>query len=213
MSDEKTLSTSKKLHKTKSTLPDKDMTLMELINYLSTEGVQMLVIILIAPFLLPASIPGSSTPFGILIILLQISYLRNKSLYLPNFIGKYVIANETVIKLFEILEKALTYVEKISKPRGNLSENQYVLKFNSIIVIILALLLFLPLPIPFTDFLPAVSILVLSVSTLEKDSYLMLLGYLFTIGTIIYFASVGYVGIELIKYVINYFGKYVGISI
>lgn len=213
MANEKILSTSKKLQKTKESLPDKDMTLMDLITSLSTEGVQMLVIILIAPFLLPASIPGSSTPFGILIILLQIAYLRNKSLYLPNFIGKYEIANETVKKLFEILEKALSYVEKISKPRGNFSENKHILKFNSIIIIILAVLLFLPLPIPFTDFVPAVSILVLSVSTLEKDSYLMILGYFFTIGTIFYFASVGYVGIEIIKYVINYLGSYVGISI
>ena len=213
MLNEKRLSTSKKLNETKNTLPDNDMTLMELINALSTEGVQLLVIILIAPFLFPASIPGSSTPFGILIILLEIAYLRNRSLYLPKFIGKYEISNQTVMKLFEILEKALNYVERISKPRGNLSQNKYILKLNAVIIIMLALLLFLPLPIPFTDFTPAVSILVLSVSTLEKDSYLMFLGYLVTAGTIIYFASVGYVGVEIIRYVINYLGSYVGLSV
>lgn len=200
------LATSKKLDEIQEELPDENISLKELINVMSGEGLQFMIIILIAPFLIPASIPGSSTPFGILIILLEIAYLNNKSLYIPNFIGKYEISKENVLKLFDIIKKALSYVEKISKPRGKLSSKKYVLKINAVVNIILAFLLFLPLPIPFTDFIPATSMLLLAVSTLEHDSYLMILGYVAAILTVIYFSSVGYVGIEIIRLTLNYLG-------
>ncbi len=200
------LATSKKLDEIQEELPDENISLKELINVMSGEGLQFMIIILIAPFLIPASIPGSSTPFGILIILLEIAYLNNKSLYIPNFIGKYEISKENVLKLFDIIKKALGYVEKISKPRGKLSSKKYVLKINAVVNILLAFLLFLPLPIPFTDFIPATSMLLLAVSTLEHDSYLMILGYVAAILTVIYFSSVGYVGIEIIRLTLNYIG-------
>ena len=137
---------------------------------------------------------------------MEIAYLNNKSLYIPDFIGKYEISKENVLKLFDIIKKALGYVEKISNPRGKLSSKKYVLKINAVVNIILAFLLFLPLPIPFTDFVPATSMLLLAVSTLEHDSYLMILGYVAAILTVIYFSSVGYVGIEIIRLTLNYIG-------
>lgn len=200
------LATSKKLNEIKDELPKENITLKELINIMSGEGLQFIIVILIAPFLIPASIPGSSTPFGILIILLEIAFLNDKGLYIPDFIGKYEISKENVLKLFEIIQRALSYVEKISKPRGKLSTKKYVLKINAVITIILAFLLSLPLPIPFTDFVPAVSILLLTVSTLEHDSYLMILSYMTTIFSILYFYSVGYAGVEIIRLTLNYIG-------
>jgi hypothetical protein len=177
-----------------------------LINILSGEGLQFIIIILLAPFLIPASIPGSSTPFGFVIILLEIAFLMDKFIYIPDFIGKYEISKENVFKLFDIIKRALSYVEKISKPRGKWSTKKYVLKINAVITIILAFLLSLPLPVPFTDFVPAVSILLLTVSTLEHDSYLMIMSYITTIFSLFYFYSVGYVGVEIIRLTLNYIG-------
>jgi hypothetical protein len=119
-------------------------------------------------------------------------------------VSGYTLSEESMNKLFEVLYKAMSYIEKISKPRGNLTKNKVLDKLNSVIIIVLAILLFLPLPIPFTDFIPAVSILLLSVSCLEDDSYLLILGYIASILTMGYFASVGYIGVEIIKNVIYY---------
>ncbi|OED30856.1 exopolysaccharide biosynthesis protein [Methanosphaera sp. WGK6] len=199
--------TSKKLKEIKNSLPD-NITIGKLVNELLSEGNYILVIILIAPFLFPISFPGSSTPFGIMIILLEFANLSGKAVYLPKKASNYVLDASTVEKLFNILMKFLKYIEKISKPRGNLVSNMYLLKINSILIILLSVVLFLPLPIPLTDFIPAIAILVLSISNLEKDSYLMILGYLCVIGTFIYFASVGYVGVETIKLVLHNFGIY-----
>lgn len=200
------LQTSKKLEEIQKKIPKKSVSLNQLFDIMSGEAIQLLVIILLAPFLIPMSIPGSSTPFGILIILLELSFIFDKPAHLPNFIGKFELTRENVQKLFEILEKSLSYVEKISKPRGTLSIKKYTMKFNAVLIITLSFLLFLPLPIPLTDFIPAASILLLTVSSMERDSYLMIIGYLSTIGAYIYFASVGYVGVEIILYVLRSIG-------
>ncbi len=194
--------TSVKLKKIKESLPDGKITIKQLLDLY--DGVYILIIILIAPFLLPASIPGSSTPFGILIILLEISAIKGKRKRIPKIIGDYEISHTSIEKMFDILSKTLSYVEKISKPRGRLIANEFIFKFNAFICILLAFLLFLPLPIPFTDLFPAISILLLAVSNLEQDSYLMIIGYIASILTGFYFYSVGYVGIEIIKQVLTY---------
>lgn len=207
------LLTSHKVKTIEEKIADNNLTINQLVDLLLDDGIHILVIILIAPFLLPASIPGSSTPFGILIILLELSVLFNRKLYLPKMISGYELSNNTIRKFFEILEKALGYIEKIAKPRGNLTDKKIINKINSIFIIILASLLFLPLPIPLTDFVPAVSILVLSVSCLEKDSYLLLIGYVFTFASLLYFYSIGYVGVEIIIRVLNYILNYFNIHI
>ncbi|MBO7719517.1 MAG: exopolysaccharide biosynthesis protein [Methanosphaera sp.] len=198
------LATSKKIDVIKDSVDMGDVSVEQLLDMLLADGIHIMVIILIAPFLIPVSIPGSSTPFGILIILLELSVLFNKKLVLPKMVSEYTLSEESMNKLFEVLYKAMSYIEKISKPRGNLTKNKVLNKLNSVIIIVLAVLLFLPLPIPFTDFIPAVSILLLSVSCLEDDSYLLILGYIASIFTMGYFASVGYIGVEIIKNVIYY---------
>jgi hypothetical protein len=198
------LATSKKIDIIKDSIDLGEVSVKSLLDLLLADGIHIMVIILIAPFLIPVSIPGSSTPFGILIILLELSVLFNRPLVLPKMVSGYTLSEESMNKLFEVLYKAMSYIEKISKPRGNLTKNKVLDKLNSVIIIVLAILLFLPLPIPFTDFIPAVSILLLSVSCLEDDSYLLILGYIASILTMGYFASVGYIGVEIIKNVIYY---------
>ena len=197
------LATSTKMDEIHSTFNEDEITIATIMDKLMLESNQILIIILIAPFLLPASIPGSSTPFGILIILLSLSNILNKPIKLPEQVTSYKLSKQNVDKVFNILQKALRYVERVSKPRGSLTTNALLMKFNYVITIILAFLLFLPLPIPFTDLIPAVSILVLSLSTLEKDTYLLIVAYLLTIFALVYFASVGYVGVEIIKVVLS----------
>ena len=198
--------TSRKLEEIHESLRTKEtVTLSEIVNLLSSEGIYLLIIILIAPFLFPVSFPGSSTPFGFLIILISFSALFNRNLYLPKKIGDFELSDEALTKFFEVLERALQYLEKIVKPRGKLTSNKWLSKFNLIIIIVLSFLLLLPLPIPLTDFIPSVAILLLAVSNLEEDTYAMILGFLASLGAILYFYSVGAVGIEIIKIVLSQF--------
>lgn len=198
------LSISEKLNLIRDSFDGDYISIGTLLDLLFNESIHIIIMVLVAPFLLTVSIPGSSIPFGLLIILLEISVLFNMNLYLPKTVLNYTLSKESINGLFAVLGKSMVYLEKISKPRGNLTENNWVNILNSLIIIFLAILLFLPLPVPFTDFTPAVSILILSVSCLEHDSYLLVLGYIASIVTTFYFLSVGYIGIEIIKNLINY---------
>ena len=204
-SNTETLKTSKKLEEIRKTLPKENVTIRILLDNLLSEGIYLLVIILVAPFIIPVSIPGSSTPFGIMIMLLALSSLLNKKIYLPKSVENYEISPESFDKIFNVLYKALKFIERIAKPRGNLVNNTYILKFNSAVICLLAFFLFLPIPIPLTDFCPALAILVLSVSNLEEDTYLMIVGYLITLAGITYFLSVSYTGLELANTVLNHY--------
>ncbi|WP_295723600.1 exopolysaccharide biosynthesis protein [uncultured Methanobrevibacter sp.] len=197
------LPTSKRLEIIRESIGNKGISINELLDLLLSDGIHIIVIILIAPFLLPVSIPGSSTPFGILIILLELSVLFNRKLYLPKMVSEYKLPAESVESLFDVLKKALGYIERISHPRGSLTKNRVFIKINSVMIIILSGLLFLPLPIPFTDFFPAVDMLLLTVSSLEEDSYLLVIGYIASILTGLYFMSIGYIGIQIIESVIE----------
>lgn len=198
------LSTSEKLDLIKNSLDDDFVSIETLLDLLFNESIHTIIMILVAPFLLTVSIPGSSMPFGLLIIMLEVSVLFKRNLYLPKRVLNYTLSKESINRLFAVLIKALTYLEKISKPRGNFTENKLINVINSLIIIFLAVLLFLPLPVPFTDFTPAVSILILSVSCLEQDSYLMVMGYVATIITTFYFILFGYIGVEIIRNILNY---------
>lgn len=198
------LSTSEKLNLIKNSLDDDFVSIETLLDLLFNESIHTIIMILVAPFLLTVSIPGSSMPFGLLIIMLEVSVLFKRNLYLPKRVLNYTLSKESINRLFAVLIKALTYLEKISKPRGNFTENKLINVINSLIIIFLAVLLFLPLPVPFTDFTPAVSILILSVSCLEQDSYLMVMGYVATIITTFYFILFGYIGVEIIRNILNY---------
>lgn len=198
------LKTSNRLEKINETLNKKDsITLSDIVTLLSSEGSYILIIILIAPFLFPVSFPGSSTPFGFLIILIAIATIFDRNLYLPKRIAEIEVSKETLNSFFGILKKFLGYLERIVKPRGKLTSNKLLSKFNLIVIIVLSCLLLLPLPVPLTDFIPALAILILSISNLEEDTYVMILGYLAALGAVLYFYSIGAVGIEIIRIVLN----------
>ncbi len=182
------------------------ITLRMLVDELLDEGIYLLVIILIAPFLIPVSLPGISTPFGALIIFLAISNLLNRDVYLPKRVAETEVSAENIHRFFGTLRRFLRYVSLITYPRGNLTGNIVIIKFNSLIIIVLAFILFLPLPVPFTDFFPAICILLLSLSNLEHDTYLMLIGYLATILTLLYFYSMWSVALRTIEYILNHYG-------
>lgn len=187
----------------KCDLPNK-ITLKEFFNRIRESGRYLVILILIAPFLLPVSIPGSSTPFGLLIMILEFSNLFNREPYLPKVIGNYVLSYENVNKLFDVLERALNKLEKLTRPRlFIIGSNEKLAKFTSILIIILAFLLLLPIPVPFTDFVPALAILLLTFGKLEHDGLCILLGYLVTIVAISYFSLIIYFGFGIVQFFIS----------
>jgi hypothetical protein len=171
-------------------LPPDKVTLAEIRDLLGQEGLLLLTAFLTIVFLIPVSIPGVSTVFGAAILLIGVSRLLNRSLWLPKrFLDRRLPAE----KLYAGLNKGIIWfhrLERISRTHRLrwLTRNGFMDALNSCALIIGAGLLMAPFGlIPFSNTLPALAILFLAIGLLQRDGVCILLGYLVNLATIVYF--------------------------
>jgi hypothetical protein len=187
-------------------LPPTEVTLVEIMDIVGADSLLLLTIFLSLVFLVPVSIPGVSTVFGTGILLIGITRLFSRKLWLPNRIANRKISSE---KLRAGFQRALVWfrrLEKISQPHRMraLTSDGFMALLNNLSFILAALLLMAPFGfIPFSNTLPAVALIFLAVGLMQKDGGSILLGYLANLATIIYFgfliAGGGYSINELLK--------------
>lgn len=187
-------------------LPPGEVTLTEIMDIVGTDSLMLLTIFLSLIFLVPVSIPGVSTVFGTGILLIGITRLFSRNLWMPEKIAHRKISSE---KLRTGFQRALGWfqrLEKISRPHrmpGLTSEGLMSL-LNNLSFILAAVLLMAPFGfIPFSNTLPALALIFLAVGLMQKDGGSILLGYLSNLATMIYFgfliAGGGYSISELLK--------------
>ena len=172
-------------------LPPDALSLGELLDVFSDEGLLLLTILLTLVFLIPVSIPGVSTVFGAAILLVGVSRLFNRPLWLPQRIKDKALP---AARLRPGLTAGLVWVrrmEKISRPhRLRLfvdGPGQGVI--NNLAFILAALLLMAPFGfVPFSNTLPALALLLYAIGFIQRDGGAILLGHLANIGTIVYFS-------------------------
>ncbi|HUE98578.1 MAG TPA: exopolysaccharide biosynthesis protein [Anaerolineales bacterium] len=171
-------------------LPRTEVTLIEILDIVGTDSLMLLTIFLSLVFLVPVSIPGVSTVFGTGILLIGITRLFARKLWLPNAIATRKISAE---KLRAGFNRALVWfyrLEKISRPHRlpGLTSDGVMALLNNLSFILAALLLMAPFGfIPFSNTLPALALIFLAVGLIQKDGGSILLGYLSNLATIIYF--------------------------
>jgi hypothetical protein len=171
-------------------LPGDRLTLGELLQVFGDEGLLLLTILLTLVFLIPVSIPGVSTVFGAAILLVGISRLLRRPLWLPARLRERALP---AAKLRPALTGGLHWVrrlERISTPyrlRG-LVDGRAQDVFNNLAFILAALLLMAPFGfIPFSNTLPGLALLFYAIGMIQRDGTAILLGHLANIGTIVYF--------------------------
>lgn len=171
-------------------MPPVEVTLVEIMDIVGEDSLMLLTIFLSLIFLVPVSIPGVSTVFGTGILLIGVTRLFSRKLWLPEFIGKRKLS---AVKLREGFKRALNWfhrLEKISRPHRmpQLTTNKSMILLNNLSFILGAVLLMAPFGfIPFSNTLPAVALIFLAVGMMQKDGGAILLGYLSNLATIIYF--------------------------
>lgn len=171
-------------------MPPVEVTLVEIMDIVGVDSMLLLTIFLSLIFLVPVSIPGVSTVFGSAVLLIGITRLFARKLWLPERIGTRKLSSE---KLKDGFKKALAWfhrLEKVSKPhrlRG-LASTGVLSIFNNLSFILAAILLMMPFGlIPFSNTLPAVALIFLAIGMMQQDGVSILLGHLANIATIAYF--------------------------
>ncbi|ADZ10224.1 Exopolysaccharide synthesis ExoD [Methanobacterium lacus] len=207
MSKESTTeSTSKIISGVSEQIPEDGVNFREFLDLIGEQGGLISCLILVAPFLLPVSIPGSSLPFGLAIILINIAILTKTHPLIPKMVMEYRISQSTMVSLLNGMNRILKGLEKFVKPRLNIVTRPYMDQINNVFMIFCAFLLMLPLPVPLTDFLPAYSILFLTLGSVENDGYMVIAGYLMALVTAIYFLLIALLGISGIKALLSILG-------
>lgn len=174
-----------------STIQGEQITLRELLILIGEQGLLFFCIVLTLPFLIPVSIPGVSTVFGLVIILIGIGITLNRVPWLPDRLMDRPIRNE---HLLPTLEKGIQLAERMERwlrPRlARVTTGVVVNRVNGLALTFSGVLLLFPLSfIPFSNTLPALAILFLSLGMLQRDGYFVVAGYLAMLATIIYFGA------------------------
>ena len=187
-------------------LPPDHVTLGELLDLFGDEGLLLLTILLTLVFLIPVSIPGVSTVFGAAILLVGISRLLGRQLWMPAKVRDRRLPSD---RLRPGLAGGLRWVqrlEKLSRPHRlrMLVDGRVQGIVNNLAFILAALLLMLPFGlVPFSNTLPALALLAYAIGFIQRDGVAVLLGHVANVGTIVYFSVLigggGLVAQELFK--------------
>jgi len=175
-----------------ASLPEERITLGELLDLFGEDGLLLLTILLTLVFLIPVSIPGVSTVFGAAILLVGVSRLRRKPLWLPTRLKHRALSTARLRPGLSGGVKWVKRMERISRPHRLrwLVDGRAQAWGNDLAFIAAALLLIAPFGfIPFSNTLPALALLAYAVGFIQRDGGAVLLGHLANVATVVYFSA------------------------
>jgi hypothetical protein len=166
------------------------VTLDELFELSGPQGHGFLTIFLILPFLQPIPFPGFSTVIGLILATIGVFVALDRPPWLPRRFAAYSVEPAVVLRLCAALEKLLARMERLIKPRvKTVFAHRWFRVLNGTCWVLNALALSLPLPIPFSNFVPAVVVLLFALGTMEEDFVVILLAWIGTIASAAFFAA------------------------
>lgn len=182
------------LRQVASTLPDPQVEIRVLLERIGEQGLLLTCMFLCLPFLFPVSIPGVSTAFGLLIVLIAISISLDRAPWFPR---RLLDRKVQTSKLADVLKRGANLfarIERISRPRLLLlTRGGLGTRLNGLALLAGGLLLMVPLGlVPFSNTLPALAVLFLAGGMLQRDGFLIVLGHVANVATVAYFGGLAF---------------------
>ena len=190
------------------------LTLGELEQILQGRGFALFILLVSIPFLFPVAIPGLSIPFGIVVMLLGMRIATGQKPQLPGMILRREVKYATLEKMVTFALKLTARMEKLVKPRMDFMQRwPGMMNLIGIGIASGGLQLCLPLPplIPFSNFIPALSIVLLTAGLMERDGLVVLIGYVVNIAAWIYFVVMFAAAGKSVEWIIEYYQRHFGI--
>ena len=179
------------LREVSAALSAETISLRQLLDLIGEEGMLLVCAVLTLPFLIPVSIPGVSTVFGLAIVLFSIGITVNRVPWLPRQILDRQLPAPALRQTFQKASGVVTRIEGIVRPRLlAVSGTPGARILHGAGLILGGLLLMVPFGfVPFSNTLPGIAILLLAVGLLERDGLLLVGGHLMNVATIVYFGT------------------------
>lgn len=168
------------------------VTLRELVGLIGEQGLLVFCAVLASPFLVPVSLPFSSTALGLPMLLVGIAVTLDRVPWLPGRLLDYAMPGETVRRVLDRAARAAGRFEHLVRPRVlRITATPASNMVNGVVLVVAVLLLMAPLPlVPLVNTLPSVAVILLSLGMAERDGVLILVGYAVTLLSLAYVAAV-----------------------
>jgi len=171
-------------------IKEKGITISEVIERFGERSHAFVILLASLPFLIPLTIPGFSTPFGLLIIIMAACMMLQVKPWLPAKLSNFELKGEKAAEVFMRGSKIIAKIEGFAKPRlAGLFHGKLSVTILGFILVIAGVLLALPTP-PGGNFPPAVALVLLSIGILERDFLFTALGIIATVVTGVLFYSI-----------------------
>ncbi len=170
----------------------------ELLDATRGRGFDLLLVLVSLPFVTPIPLPGLSTPFGLVAMLVGARLALGRRPWLPRAILDFQLPPRFLLKLLRAASRIVHLLEYAMKPRLAFMHRSPVFKrIAGGLIMISGFLLLLPLPIPYSNMFPAVTILLFAAGALEEDGAAFLAGCVMFSLTIGFFILIGLGGVHV----------------
>jgi hypothetical protein len=165
------------------------ITLRQLMEMIGEQGLLLFCMFLCVPFLIPMSIPGVSTVFGAVIILIGVGITLNRIPWLPKRLMDRQLATDDLVPTMQKGARWFARFDNLIRPRLlGLTNTAVINRMNGAALTFAAVLLIAPFGlIPFSNTLPALAIVFFAIGMLQRDGVFIILGYVMVIASVIYF--------------------------
>lgn len=167
--------------------PRSPLTIDLLIDSTGERAFGVLMAFLCLPFLLPFTIPGSSGPFGLALMVLGLQLaIRKHRPWLPAFVRRHKLPERFTTRLISGVAKLFAPLEHLIRPRLLFMQNAFATALVGVALMIDAVLLAFPWPpfVPLSNTLPAWIALIKILGITEEDGLALLVGLGLTLATI-----------------------------
>ncbi len=180
------------------------VTIEEVIGVLRERAYTLLMIILALPFCSPVTVPGLSTPMGLVIALIAARFAFGLPPWLPRRLLQTRLPPRFFRALLRGAGKILAALERVLRPRLlALTATSRLVRLHAAMVCASALMLLVPAPIPFSNTLPALAVLLGAAGTMERDGATVLAGYFFAVLAAAYFLLIALMGAHAFDFVLE----------
>lgn len=157
---------------------EQPVTLREVILVLRGRAYLLLLILLALPFCMPISLPGLSTPLGLVIVLISLRLALGQHPWLPEKLLGKRLPPGFFGRIFKMTERIIRFFETFLRPRATgFVEAPFLRNLHAVVMLMATGILLLPLPIPFTNTFPAWVIILIAAGLLERDGAFIAAGY------------------------------------
>jgi len=177
---------------------EREVTLGEIVALMHQRAYSFVLLLAALPFCTPIPLPGLSTPFGLVIAFIGLRIACGMRPWLPKRMLALRLPPKWLPKMFRAAEKFVHWLERVLRPcLPAFVRNGVARQLHGGMILICGLLLLLPLPVPFTNFFPAVAVVLLACAMMEGDGRFSIAGAAFFLAALAYFGLLAFGGAAL----------------